>query len=155
MPLPSTNVTPTAAQVGYGAAFSVGTGLPGAYVYTQIAEVKDIKPSGFTVGEEDVTTLGSPSATREFVPTLVEGGTVEISGNYIADTTQTQLETLAKARTIFPFQFAFPLSTSKNVTRSGLCFITKLAPGADIVADKAPAFNCTMRITGVETEVIA
>jgi hypothetical protein len=143
---PNQNAAATGATTGYGATFSVTEGETS----TQIAEVTEIKPSGLTVGEEDVTNLGSPNAHREYIPTLVESGTVEFSGNYIGDTTQQGLETLARARTVFPFSFAFLLKSGKVETRTGTGFITKYNPG-DVVKDKVISFSCTLRITGVET----
>ena len=148
MPLPNTNALASQAVIGYGAVFSTGTGT-GTITYTPVAEVTMIKPSGITVGEEEATNLGSPNAVKEYIPALVDNGTVEISGNYFADTTQTGLETLARARTIFPFQFAFSVGT-KTETRTGKGFFTKYTPG-DVEKDKVITFSATLRITGIET----
>jgi hypothetical protein len=147
--IPNTNVAPTAAQIGWGAQFSTGVTVGNTTTYTPVAEVIEIKPSGVTVGEEDRTNLGSPGAQREYIPGLVDNGTVEWSGSYIADVTQVNMETLARARTIFPWEYQF-LVGGKTETRSGRGFFTKLTPG-DITIDKAPTFNATLRITGVVT----
>ncbi len=156
MTLPNTNTTPTAAQVGYGAQFSLGSGTPGSYTYTQIAEVTSIKPSGISVGTEEVTNLGSPGGWIEKIGLLLDGGSVEITGNCLNETTQISLETAAKTRVAVPIEFAFQVQGgSKTTTVTGLAIITKFNSTASIEPKKALTFSCSMEFTGAVTKATA
>jgi len=92
---------PTQATVGKGATFSIGTkvssGAPPTLPadWTIIAEVASIEQSGITTAEEDVTNLQSPGGFGEYIATNADPGTVDITGNYIGDTSQGTLRTAA------------------------------------------------------------
>jgi hypothetical protein len=147
--LANTNTTPSVAEIGYGSTFATGTGSGGSITYTIVAEVTSIKPSGVTTGEEDVTSLQSPGGVREYIPTLSDNGTFELTANYIGDATQLNVESLALARTIFPFQIQGAVG-GKTQTRTGRGFFTKFNQG-DLTVDKVASFTATFRVTGVVT----
>jgi len=94
---------PTQATVGKGATFSIGAKtstattapLPDDAAWKVIAEVATIDQSGITTAEEDVTNLQSPGGFGEYLATNADPGTVDITGNYIGDTTQSALRTAA------------------------------------------------------------
>lgn len=60
-------------------------GTNGTEVFTNIAEVKSISGPNFQVGFADVTHMESPSAVREFLPTLTDPGEISITCNFLPD----------------------------------------------------------------------
>ena len=52
-------------------------------MFTDIADVINIPPPNPSVGTEDATTLDSPDATREHIPTLIEPGNPRFEMNFI------------------------------------------------------------------------
>jgi hypothetical protein len=61
----------------------------GGTTYVTIAEVLSIDASGMKTDLADVTNMSSPSAFREFLPTLLDSGEVKFECNFIpADATQ-------------------------------------------------------------------
>jgi hypothetical protein len=94
---------PTKATVGKGATFSIGPKVSTATTppladdagWNVIAEVSTIEQSGITTAEEDVTNLQSPGGFGEYLATNADPGTVDITGNYIGDTSQGLLRTAA------------------------------------------------------------
>src|SRR6266702_3718030 len=99
----------TKATIGYLATFSVGNSAS-PIVYTQMAEVKSIKPNLATIPVIDATHLQSPNATQEKLPGLIAPGTVDISGNFIGDTSQLSILGLAESRAVFPFKITAPVN---------------------------------------------
>ena len=94
---------PSKATVGKGATFSIGPKAATATTppladdagWTPIAEVSTIEQSGITTAEEDITNLQSPGGFGEYLATNADPGTVDITGNYIGDTSQGLVRTAA------------------------------------------------------------
>jgi hypothetical protein len=89
MSFPNTNTAASLAALGFGAAFSTSQtpvttlAAAAAAAYLQSLEVTDIDWSGVTVGKEEVTNLGSPQGYKEYVPGLIDAGTISFEGNWI------------------------------------------------------------------------
>lgn len=72
----------SAGFIGYQAQFSRSTaGDTGPW--TALPEVKDFSPAEETVDEAEFTHLESPNKTKEFKPTFKDGGTMQITSNYL------------------------------------------------------------------------
>src|SRR5215469_16811748 len=99
--MPTTQV-PTKALLGYGSIFNIGSGSPTAYA--ALAEIASISFADYTIPEIDVTNLQSPNATEEAIPGIIKLGNIEMTGNFTADASQMNIDTLAIARTVFPWK---------------------------------------------------
>jgi hypothetical protein len=142
----------TKATIGYLSTFAIGAGSP--VTYTDMLEVKSIKPSQLTVPVIDATHLLSPNATEEKLPGLIKPGTVEVMGNFIGDTTQLDILTLAEARTVFPFRITAPVNSGTQVyTLEGNGFMSKSDNGP-FEPSKLAEFSMTLEITGTFTETV-
>lgn len=151
MPAPTAS---TQATIGYLGTFSVGDSASPTG-YTAMLEVKTIKPNLVTVPVINATHLQSPNATEEKLPGLIMPGTVEISGNFIGDATQLNIQILAKARTVFPWTITAPVQKGTKVyTVSGFGFISKYDNGP-IEPSTLNAFTMTLEISGTITETVA
>lgn len=65
----------------FGTQLQMGDG-GGVEVFTAIAGLTNIDGPGLSVGNMDATAHDTPSAAREFVPELIDGGEVSIEGYY-------------------------------------------------------------------------
>lgn len=144
----------TKASIGYGAIFYTGNSASPT-TYTAMAEVKSIKPAIATIPAIDATHLLSPNATEEKLPGLIKPGTFEVSGNFIGDTSQLNILTLAEARTVFPFKMTAPIDSDTQVyTCTGTAFVSKYENGP-FEPSKLAEFALTLEITGTVTEAVA
>jgi hypothetical protein len=145
---------PTKATIGYLATFWVGD-ASSPTGYTQMAELKSIKPNLATIPVIDATHLQSPNSTQEKIPGLIAPGTVDITGNFIGDTSQLGILTLAKTRSVFPFKITAPINKGTQVyTLTGSGFISKYDVGP-FEASVLSAFTMSMEIGGDITETVA
>src|SRR4051812_28853143 len=133
------------AQLGYGSTFSMGAGSP--VVYTAISEIGSISFADYTVSEIDVTNLGSPNTTEESIPGMLKPGTIEMTGNYIGDTSQQNIDTIAIARTIFPWKITSPAGTAGTLTVTGYGYIVKKETGP-MEPNKKIDFKVSVRVSG-------
>lgn len=144
----------TQAVIGYESTFSTGDDSS-PVGYTQMLEIKSIKPNVATIPAIDATHLLSPNATEEKLPGLIKPGTVDITGNFIGDTTQLNILALAEARTVFPYKITAPVQNGTKVyTQTGTGFISKYDLGPfepSKVIDVAFSFE----ITGTIDEEVA
>src|ERR1041384_7409636 len=130
----------TKSTIGYGTIFSING--------TPVAECKTIKTSLFTVPSIDATHLLSPDATEEKIPGIIKPGTAEIAGNFIGDDTQLNIQTLARARTVFDFTIVSPVNSgTQTYTVSGKGFIGKYDTGPFEVS-KLIEFMTTIELSG-------
>src|SRR6202044_2196311 len=147
MPFTPPTTTPSVAQTGYLAVFNIGT-LASPPVYSNIAEVRSFSSDPITMAEVPTTTLLSPNNTEEFIPSMLKPGKTEFSGNFIGDTTQLNITTLAQNQTIFPFQLIAPVQRStKTFTMTGNGFISSLKYGP-FENNKAVDFSTSIQQTG-------
>jgi|SRR5215469_8629690 len=150
--MPSPAGVPSFAQLGYGSTFLMGTGSPIAY--GAISEIASISFADYTISEIDVTNLGSPNTTEEAIPGMLKLGNIEMTGNYIGDSSQSQIDTLAVARTVFPWKITAPAKSGTMLTITGYAFITKKEIGP-MEPNKKIDFKVSMRATGALTYAVA
>src|SRR5260370_38395691 len=144
---------PTKASIGYLATFSVGSNAS-PVVFTEMAEVKTIKPNLATIPVINATHLQSPNATEEKLPGLIMPGTIELSGNFIGDTSQLNILSLAESRSVFPFKITAPINKGTQVyTLTGSGFVSKYDNGP-LEPSTLNAFTMTMEIAGELTETV-
>lgn len=137
------------ANTGYEAQFSIGSPL------VPVVECKSFQPKPVDVPNIDSTHLLSPNNTEEYVPGMIKPGTVEISGNFIGDTTQLQFNTLAQAQTIFNFQLIASMQRgAKTYTATGEGFLRSYEPGP-FENNKMIEFKASIQITGAWSETVA
>jgi hypothetical protein len=149
--IPNTNTAASLASIGYGAAFSIGTGIvPASATYIQVIEVTDADWSGLTVGSEEVTNLGSPGAAKEYIPALLDGGKFTVEGNLVGEATQQSLMTSIEARAVQCFQIqALVNAKTKTYTVQGVGFLTKFSPVGKVEAGKPLKFSIEVQISGL------
>ena len=140
------------AQLGYGSTFSIGSGSPATF--SPISEIASISFADYTISEVDVTNLNSPNTTEEAIPGMLKPGVIEMTGNYIGDTTQTQIDTLAIARTLFPWKITAPMQGTTMLTVTGTGFITKKESGP-FEPNKKIDFKLSVRCAGAITWTVA
>ena len=139
------------ANAGYLSQFLIGT-LASPPVYGAISEIKQFSMDVLTMPEIDTTLLLSVNNTEEFVPGMIKPGKVSAGGNFIGDTTQLNISTLAKAQTIFPFQAVAPMQRlTKTYTFGSQGFIVGYQPGP-FENNKAIEFKVDIQLTGSFTE---
>ncbi len=139
---------------GYGSIFYTGVaGSPPTY--TAVLEIATIDQKALTVPAIDLTHLLSPNTTEEMTPGIIKPGTIDISGNFIGDSTQLNFLTLAQAQTVFPFKQTAPVQKgTKTLTVTGSCFVTEFASGP-FEANKKIDFKASMQTTGTITYAVA
>jgi hypothetical protein len=138
------------AQLGYGATFNIGSGSP--VTYSPMIEISSISFADYTIAEIDVTTLTSPNTTEEAIPGMIKLGNIEMTGNFIGDATQMNVDTLAIARTVFAWQITAPM-TIGTFSVQGHGFITKKEIGP-MEPNKKVDFKVSVRATGTLTYTI-
>lgn len=119
----------------------VGTGTP---TYSEVEEVTDIKLSGGTVPQIDVTHLMSTS--KEYLAGLKDNGTVDVTCNFTNGTVQQAVRADFDNGTISPWQVALdgadtPIIVSFNA------FVTKLE-GPDAKVDSKLEMTFSLKLTG-------
>lgn len=100
----------TSAVLGSLTEFRLGDG-GGPETFTKVAEVLSIGPVGATAPEVDVTNLDSTS--KEYIGGLPDGQQVEISGNWIAASTE-QAELRDNVGNTRNIQIVWPDSTQAD-----------------------------------------
>jgi len=145
------------ATSGIGTLFQRGNGAS-PEVFTTLAEVLSITGPDEELETHDVTNMSSPTATgytgiyREFIGTLLKGGTVSFDLNYLPnDTTQNALHTdmLDVVRRDFQIvlpndPLSSPLGSFGTLSFTG--FVTKM--GKEFPIDKQMTIKVTIQITG-------
>jgi hypothetical protein len=142
------------ASVGYLSTFSIGDNASPTG-WTEMAELKSIKPNIATIPSIETTHLKSPLGTEEKLPGLIKPGTVDITGNFIGDSSQLAILTKAETRAVFPFKITAPIqSATKTYTCIGNGFISKYENGP-FEHSRLTEFSMSMEITGFVTETVA
>lgn len=137
----------TAAKSAFGTLLKLHDGVS---TYTTIAELTSIGVSGPTVETIDVTNHDSPSAYREFIPSLIDSGELTFEANWVpSNAVQAQVRTDMVARTRRLFQLVYPTSPAKTHSFAG--YITAFNVGNATVDDKLTVSG-TIKIDGPITE---
>jgi len=142
----------TAFVLGQGSVFSLSTN---GTTFTPVAQLKTVSFSGTKMDTEDISNMGSPSAYREFAPTLLDSGQVAISGVFDPhDAGQTALAAAFNALTLLTCKLVFPVMTgdSTGFTREFSGYITEYT--LSDAFDKSATISATVKITGPITDTI-
>ena len=154
MPFSPPGTYASKANTGYYAQFLFGT-VASPISYSACLEIKSFKPAYVTVPEVPTTHLLSPNYTEEFFPGMLKPGTIDFSGNFIGDSSQTALTGLAQAQDIVGWKIIAPVQqNTKTYTATGTGFVTEYSPGP-FENNKSVEFTGKIQITGVYTEAVA
>jgi predicted secreted protein len=80
----------TQAKIGFGVLFKIGNAAT-PEVFTTVAEVTNITPPGLARDSVDASHEQSPSAWREFIPGMKDGGEVSFDVNFVPGSATTLL----------------------------------------------------------------
>lgn len=136
---------------GRGSALSISTD---GTTYTPVLQIKTTQYSGSKGDMEDVTSMSSPGATREWAPTLLDSGQLACSGVFSpADPGQLMLGSAFAAQQLVyvKHQYAPAAGQTTGFLRSFKAYVTD--HNLDLQFDKAGAFSSTLKITGLITDV--
>ena len=140
--------TKSSAGIGLGTILSIGT-TGGTPTFTTVGEVKSFSQSGRQVSTEDVTNM--QSSAKEFIPTLVDSGTWDITGNRVSsDAGQVAMEAAFQGLTVLPFKIQLPKTSTQNSTGDLFTF-NALVQELDytVGVDKATTFSCKLKVSGL------
>jgi hypothetical protein len=114
---------------------------------TTIAEVRDIDGPEQTAATDAVTNQSSPNFYKEKITTLLDGGDVKFTCNYVpGDSSQTGLLTALQARGVEPFTLEDP---SAAATIAFDARVTKFGLKAPVA--KAATMEISLAVTGPVT----
>lgn len=135
------------AGIGLGTVLSIGDGAA-TEVFTAVLELKSITQSGRSVATEDVTSMESDA--REFVPTLLDSGQFEITGNRIAtDVGQLALETAMTGLVLHNFKLILPKQAGQTTAGDTFTFLALVQSlNSSYAVDKANTFSGTLKVSG-------
>ncbi len=124
----------------------------GAGVFTTLSEVRDIAGPAQILEKDDVTNQSSPNFYREWISTLLDGGSVTFVTNYIpGDSTQnsvTGLLSWMQGRGIQDFQIVPPSPNAARIIAFS-AFVTKWDP--KFPHGKAATLDIDLTVTGPVT----
>ena len=139
----------TSAISGVGAEFQLGDAAS-PEVFTKVAEVLSISGPELASEQIEVTSLDSTGGYKEFIPGLLDGGTVQIEFNYIDG--NTQQETLrtrvsTSGQTAANYRIQLPDSPLSYVTFAGIVesYSMNMETGSAITV------SCGIKISGAPT----
>lgn len=135
--------------VGLGVVFKVGDG-GGTQIFTEVANVTDIKVGGRTVEEIDFTHLSSTGGYKEFRPGFKDAGTISFNMHFdpvhvTQNGSARGIEGLLNSGAVFDFKIDFA-NTGKNKMFTGSGFIK--TDDIDVSATNPLTAAVTVRITG-------
>jgi hypothetical protein len=123
----------------YGTLLKLGSGSGTAITYTTIAEVGDIAGPSMSVTTIDMTNHSSPGARMEFIPSLIDSGTIGFPINFIpTDATHdadTGIQKLMNDRAVGHFQMLFPDSSTVTFSAMVTKFDIKAPVAGKLSAD--------------------
>ena len=139
--------TKSKAGIGLGTTLMIGSGGT-SETFTLVGEVKTISQSGRQVSTEDVTNM--QSSAKEFIPTLVESGTWDISGNRVgSDLGQVAMETAFSSLVIHDFKVVLPLANGQTTSGDTFAFTALVQDlNYSVSVDKAVTFTAKLKVSG-------
>ena len=142
--------TKSAAGIGLGTILSIGT-TGTTPTFTPVGELKTLNQSGRQVSTEDVTNL--QSSAKEFIPTLVDSGTWDLSGNRIGgDAGQMAMEAAFSGLTILPFKIQLPKTAAQATAGDTFSFNALVQEvNYSVSVDKAVTFTGKLKVSGAIT----
>lgn len=150
--------TGSKSQAGRGSALSIGpiTGTAGTPTFTVIGEIKSSGISGAQWQTEEVSNFLS-GADQEFITTMRNNGTVDISGNRVAsDAGQVAVEAAFASGLKYDFKLVLPINGQAGQTTTGDTYtFSALVESRDISIDttKAVGWSVKLKISGAVTLV--
>lgn len=123
-----------------------GPGFILAHNGTTVAEVRDISGPEQKAEKDDVTNQSSPDFYREWITTLLDGGDVSFTCNYIpGDSSQNGLLTALQARGVEPFTITPPSPNETHV----ISFDARVTDfDSKFPVAKAATLNIKLAVTG-------
>lgn len=119
---------------------------PDGASYTTVAEAKRVAVS-IKGAFEDVSNFDSPTAYKEYIPGLIDGGSIKVDCNLInTDAIQTDFYSDLANQTLLYWRIQLP-STRGKLEFQG--FVEEVAP--DLSHDKAAAMSVSVKVTGQVT----
>lgn len=143
----------TGARIGHQAQLNIGDSA--GSVFTAVAALESISAPNVSVDSVEVSTMDDPDFWRTFIPGLIDGGEVTISGKLIAaNTTQfgaNGIWGLLTGRTVRVFRVDLPPAgaTPNRFQFSG--FFTTFEPEAGGQGD-AVTFSASIKVSGPVTQ---
>ena len=143
------------AFIGYGILLQLGDGATPTEAFTTIGYVYDITPPGLETPPVEVSHNTSPDAATEYIPGMVEGGTITFNViNVPADPGQDNavgLRSLARTRAIRNWRVIYPEPVELMDEIRG--FVQNFTPNAP-TKDKSTA-AVTIKVTGLPSLGVA
>jgi hypothetical protein len=136
----------TTAIIGKGTTIGYAADGTTAGSFTLLAEIKDVGAPKVTIAEAEATHYTSPNGAEEFIPGWLNGGEVDIKGNYI-NSDRTVIEGMLQVMKWW--QIILPKQGSE-VTAGGnwMCRGFIKALGADIPLKEAIQTHFSVKFTG-------
>jgi len=141
--------------IGKGTVFSIGiAGSP--ETWTPIAQLKTAAFAGQKLNFDDITNLDSPNlgtstvATKEFLPSLVDPGTISLGGIFLpVDGGYLAFNTAYQAAALTDFKIVLPKGPGQTTSGNQYAFSGYIveAPLPDVQFDKALTWKTTIQIT--------
>lgn len=126
----------------------LASGSDGAETFTSVLEIQSVSFGGLKLDLTDATHMESPSAFREKIATIKDGGDVTLQGNFLPGVAGHQLLTTDyKNRTLRNFKVVWPDGSS--TTWSFSAYITNLAPNSSF--DGKLSWSIQVSISGAPT----
>jgi len=136
--------TGSAAFAGRGSQLLYGSGSP--LLYTILAEIKKISFSGRKLDFVDVTNMQS-GIFREWLPTLLDSGDVDIDANFIpGDPSQTAINNYFNTATLVPWEVILPNGLG---TMNFNAYVS--TDSWDLQVDKEATVTIKLKVTGAIT----
>ncbi len=123
---------------------------PDGVTYSNVAQLQKFSFSGLKATLEDITNIDSPSAFKEFLPTIVDPGDVSFDG--ILDPQNTTIEGLTTLLQNFTKTF-FKIILSEGTFMTFTGYVVEYVP-ASVDYAKAITFSGKIQITGPVTTTI-
>jgi predicted secreted protein len=145
----------SAAREVQGITFQLSSVAGGAWV--SMGEVLSVTPPTNAMGTIDITNHGTTDYFREFLPGMVDPGTVTFTANYITSTVASSdsrewcenlITDIMAARTKIPWRFYLSGTSTQNAWQ-GSGYITNyqlITPN-----DQAVSYSVSLKVTGKPT----
>ena len=143
--------TTSKAGIGLKTVLSIGDGGTPTENFVAVGEIKTITQSGRQVATEDTTNM--QSSAREFIPTLLDSGTWDISGNRIGtDAGQIAMEASFSGLKLHNFKIQLPVESGQTTTGDLFTFLALVQEvNYSVAVDKAQTFTAKLKVSGAIT----
>ncbi len=140
----------TKATSGYGTVLSIGSIPPGSSSsgvnsYTPVAEQITLKGPNISAKPLKATNQTTSGGAEEYIPSgLIDGGEVEVSGNFLPSEHETLI---AIVDTVQSWQVAWPQTGTHAATFAGI--LIDFEPTSEV--EKPLEFSAKLKVTGPVT----